>query len=184
MIEVEPLARGAGFEFSNEIDEQTIPTRYLAAIERGVRDTLDSGPLIGYPLTDIRVRLTGGSYDEEDSTEMAFGVSASMAIRKAAAEGQPVLLEPIMELEVVTPEAYVGDAISDLNSKRAKITGVNTEKGIQMVRAQVPLAEMFGYSTSLRSATQGRAHFTMQFLSYDSVPGPKAALIIKKIRGI
>ncbi|THB76077.1 MAG: elongation factor G [Desulfobulbaceae bacterium] len=184
VIEVEPLERGAGFEFSNEIDEQTIPAMYLEAIERGIKDTLDSGPLIGYPLTDIKVRLTGGSYDEEDSTEMAFGVSASMAIRKAAAEAQPVLLEPIMDLEVVTPEEYVGDAISDLNTKRAKITGVESEKDIQMVRAHVPLAEMFGYSTSLRSATQGRAHFTMQFLNYDAVPGPKAELIIKKIRGI
>jgi len=183
-IKVEPLERGAGFEFSNEIDEKIIPSQFLAAIERGIKDSLDSGPLVGYPLTDIKVRLVGGSYDEEASTEMAFGVSASMAIRKTAAEAQPVLLEPVMNLEVVTPEEYVGDAISDLNSKRAKITGVESEKDIQVVSAHVPLAEMFGYSTSLRSATQGRAHFSMQFLKYDVVPAAKAEAIINKIRGI
>jgi elongation factor G len=184
VLRIEPLERGAGFEFSSEIDETTIPSQFLAAIERGVKDTLDSGPLVGYPLTDIKVRLTGGSYDDEDSTEMAFGVSASMAIRKTTAEAQPVLLEPIMDLEVVTPEDYVGDAISDLNSKRAKITGVEAEKDIQIVRAHVPLSEMFGYSTSLRSATQGRAHFSMQFLNYDVVPKAKAKTIVNKIRGI
>ncbi|MFW2368351.1 MAG: elongation factor G [Desulforhopalus sp.] len=184
VLRIEPLERGAGFEFSNEIDEQTIPAEFLAAVERGVKDTLDSGPLVGYPLTDIKVRLIGGSYDDEDSTEMAFGVSASMAIRKTTAEAQPVLLEPIMDLEVVTPEEYVGDAISDLNSKRAKITGVEAEKDSQIVRAHVPLAEMFGYSTSLRSATQGRAHFSMQFLNYDVVPKAKAETIVNKIRGI
>ena len=184
VLRIEPLKRGSGFEFSNEIDEKTIPIEFLAAVERGVKDTLDSGPLVGYPLTDIKVRLIGGSYDDEDSTEMAFGVSASMAIRKTTTEAQPVLLEPIMDLEVVTPEEYVGDAISDLNSKRAKITGVEAEKDIQIVRAHVPLAEMFGYSTSLRSATQGRAHFSMQFLSYDVVPKGKAETIVNKIRGI
>ena len=184
VIKVEPLERGAGFEFVSEIDEKTIPSIYLAAIEKGIRDSLDSGPLVGYALTDLRVRLVGGSYDEEDSTEMAFGVSGSMAIRKAASEAAPVLLEPIMDLEVVTPEEYVGDAISDLNGKRAKITGVEAEKEIQLIHAHVPLAEMFGYSTSLRSATQGRAHFSMQFLNYDVVPASKAEVIVKKIRGI
>jgi elongation factor G len=166
------------------VDEQTIPSTFLAAIEKGVGDTLDSGPLIGYPLTDIGVRLTGGSYDEEDSTDMAFGVAASMALKKAAAEAQPVLLEPLMDLEVVTPEEYVGDAISDLNSKRGRITGIEAKDDLQIIRAHVPLAEMFGYSTSLRSATQGRAHFSLQFLQYDVVPAGKAELIIRKIRGI
>ena len=184
VLRIEPLERGSGFEFSNEIDEKTIPSEFLAAIERGVKDTLDSGPLVGYPLTDIRVRLVGGSYDDEDSTEMAFGVSASMAIRRTAADAKPELLEPIMDLEVVTPEDYVGDVISDLNTKRAKITGVQAEKDVQIIRAHVPLAEMFGYSTSLRSATQGRAHFSMQFVSYDVVPPGKAETIITKIRGI
>jgi elongation factor G len=184
VLRIEPLERGAGFVFSNEVDEATIPSTFLAAIERGVKDTLDSGPLIGYPLTDVKVRLTGGSYDEEDSTEMAFGVAAAMALRKAGMAAKPVLLEPVMDLEVVTPEEYVGEAIADLNSKRGRVTGIEAEKDVQIVRAHVPLAEMFGYSTSLRSATQGRAHFTMQFLEFDVVPEAKAQKIIKKIRGI
>ena len=183
-IQVRPQDRGSGVTFSSEVDEKTIPSAFLAAIERGVRDTLDSGPLVGYPLTDVHVTLTGGSYDEEDSTEMAFGVASAMALRKAVSEADPVLLEPVMDLEVVTPEEHVGDAISDLNTKRGKIVGIEAENDTQIVRALVPLAEMFGYSTSLRSATQGRANFSMQFKNYDVVPGAKAAVIIKKIRGI
>jgi len=184
VLKIEPLERGGGFIFSSEVDEKTIPSMFLAAIEKGVKDTLDSGPLIGYPLTDVRVTLTGGSYDEDDSTEMAFGVAAAMALRKAGVEADPVLLEPVMDLEIVTPEEYVGDAISDLNGKRGKVTGIEAENAVQVIKAHVPLAEMFGYSTSLRSATQGRANFTMQFLEYDVVPQPKAEVIIKKIRGI
>ena len=184
VLEVEPLDRGGGFVFSNEVDKDTIPSTFLAAIEKGVKDTLDSGPLIGHPLTDVKVRLTGGSYDDENSTEMAFGVAAAMALRRAGVEAEPVLLEPVMDLEVVTPEEYVGDAISDLNSKRGKVTGIAAENDIQVIKAHVPLAEMFGYSTSLRSATQGRANFSMQFLEYDVVPKAKAEVIIRKIRGI
>ncbi|WP_163339988.1 elongation factor G [Desulfopila sp. IMCC35008] len=184
IIEIEPLERGAGFEFVNEVDENTIPAQFLGAIEKGIRDSLDAGPLIGYPLTDIKVRLVGGSYHEEDSTDMAFGVSAGMAIRRASSEAGPALLEPVMDLVVVTPEEYMGDAIADLNSKRGKIVGVEAEGVLQNISANVPLAELFGYSTSLRSATQGRANFTMQFLEYDVVPAAKAEAIIKKIRGI
>jgi elongation factor G len=135
-------------------------------------------------LTDLKVSLVGGSYHDEESTEMAFGVSAAMAIRRAATEASPVLLEPLMDIEIVTPEEYLGDVMGDLNSKRAKITGVEAAGELQTVHAHVPLAEMFGYSTSLRSATQGRANFTMQFLEYDIVPAAKADVIIKKIRGI
>ncbi len=184
VLRIEPLARGGGIVFKSEVNEKTIPKVFLAAIERGVRDTLDSGPLVGYPLTDVRVHLTGGSYDEETSTEMAFGVAASMALRKAAGQAQPQLLEPVMDLEVVTPEDYVGEVIADINTKRGKITGIEAETDRQIIRAHVPLAEMFGYSTSLRSATQGRAHFSMQFLQYELVPPAKAEAIIKKIRGI
>ncbi len=184
ILEIAPLPRGKGLEFVNQVDEETIPSEFLGAIERGVRDSLDSGPLIGYPLTDLQVSLVGGSYHDEESTEMAFGVSAAMAIRRTAADAEPVLLEPLMDLEVVTPEDYLGDVMSDLNSKRAKVTGVEASNDLQIVHAHVPLAEMFGYSTSLRSATQGRANFTMQFLEYDVVPAAKAEAIIKKIRGI
>ncbi len=184
ILKVEPLARGKGLEFISRVDGEVIPDQFLQAIEKGITDSLDSGPLIGYPLTDLRVSLVGGSYHEEESTEMAFGVSASMAIRRASADADPVLLEPLMDLEVVTPEEYLGDVMSDLNSKRAKIAGVEALNNFQTVNAHVPLSEMFGYSTSLRSATQGRANFSMQFLEYDVVPAAKAEAIIKKIRGI
>lgn len=184
VLGVEPLARGAGFIFVNKISEKEIPKEYLKAIEKGVVDCLDAGPLIGYPLTDIKVTLVGGSYHEDDSTEMAFGIAASMAIRRAVAEANPVLLEPLMRVEVTTPEQYLGEVINDLNSKKAKIGIVDNVKDLQILHAQVPLSEMFGYSTSLRSITQGRANFTMFFLAYDVVPPVKADVIIKKIRGI
>ncbi len=184
IIEIEPAGRGTGFEFVSSVDEGQIPKEYLASIRKGIFETLDSGPLIGYPLTDLKVSLTGGSYHEDESTEMAFGISASMAIRRASADADPKLLEPVMSLEVVTPEEYIGDVISDLNSKRGKIIGVRAENDLQVLKGVVPLAEMFGYSTSLRSSTQGRATFTMQFFEYDVVPVSRADDIIKKIRGI
>jgi elongation factor G len=184
VLEVEPLERGAGIVFESVIDDTLIPRAFLASIEKGVVDSLDAGPLVGYPLTDIRVKLVDGSYHEEESTDMAFGVAGAMAIRRATAEAEPKLLEPVMSLEVITPEEYLGDVISDLNSKRGKVVGVNPEMNVQVVEAEVPLSEMFGYSTSLRSATQGRANFTMQFLEYEVVPAPRAEIIIKKIRGI
>ncbi len=184
VIEVEPLKRGSGIIFETDVDKSLIPAEFLGAIEKGVVDSLDAGPLVGYPVTDIKVRLVDGSYHEEESTEMAFGVAGAMAIRRATAEADPNLLEPIMSLEVTTPEEYVGDVISDLNSKRGKIVGVVAETNFQVLKVEVPLAQMFGYSTSLRSATQGRANFTMQFLEYDVVPAQRAEKIIKKIRGI
>jgi elongation factor G len=181
---VEPLSRGAGFVFECKVNEEQIPKIYLQAIEKGIVDSLDAGPLIGYPLTDMKVSVIGGSYHDDDSTEMAFGISASMAIRRAVAEAKPVLLEPVMSVEVVTPEQYLGDVISDLNSKRAKIGVVESQRDLQVVHAQAPLAELFGYSTSLRSATQGRASFTMRFFEYDGVPSAKAEIIVNKFRGI
>ncbi|MEW6711305.1 MAG: elongation factor G [Candidatus Riflebacteria bacterium] len=184
VLQVEPLVRGAGFSFVNKVSEVQIPNEFLRAIEKGIVDSLDAGPLIGYPLTDIGVNLIGGSYHEEDSTEMAFGISASMALRRAVAEAKPLLLEPVMMVEVTTPEQYLGDVINDLNSKRAKIGVVEGRQDLQILHANVPLSEMFGYSTTLRSITQGRANFTMFFLEYDAVPGLKADIIVKKIRGI
>jgi elongation factor G len=184
IIEIEPLERGEGVQFVTKIDDTLIPQQFLGSIEKGIIDSLDSGPLIGYPLTDIKVSLIGGSCHEEESTEMAFGIAGAMAIRRASVDADPKLLEPVMDLEVTTPEEYIGDVIADVNSKRGRIVGVNAEGGLQTLKAHVPLAEMFGYSTSLRSATQGRANFTMQFLEYDVVPAQKAEKIIKKIRGI
>jgi len=183
-LEVSSLERGAGFQFENRIPEGNIPADFIPAIERGVAGSLDSGVLIGFPTTDIRVSLVDGSYHEENSSEQAFGVAASMALRNALGQAGPVLLEPVMELEITLPEASLGDVVADLNSKRAKILGMDARQdGVQVVSAQVPLAEMFGYSTSLRSATQGRASFNMQFATYDKVPGKIAEKIIKRIKG-
>jgi elongation factor G len=183
-LELESAPRGSGFTFESRITREQVPAQFLEAIERGVIDSLDSGPLIGFPLVDLKVALVDGSYHEEDSTEMAFGVAATMAMRKGAAEASPILLEPIMDLEVIVPEEYLGEVMSDLNAKRAKINGVESRHNVQVVKAHVPLAEMFGYSTDLRSATQGRATFTMQFTAYDRVPEHLAKKVISRIRGI
>jgi elongation factor G len=183
-LELEPAERGAGFTFEGRITAEQVPVQFLEAIEQGVKDSLDSGPLIGFPLVDLKVALVDGSYHDEDSTGMAFGVASTMAMRKGATEASPILLEPLMDLEVIVPEEYLGDVMSDLTSKRAKINGVESRKNYQVVKAHVPLAEMFGYSTDLRSATQGRATFSMQFIAYDRVPEKKAVAIIHRIRGI
>jgi elongation factor G len=183
-LEVSPLDRGSGFVFLNRIPAGNIPAEFIPAIERGIAGSLDSGFLIGFPTTDIQVSLVDGSYHEENSSEQAFGVAASIAVRNALAKASPVLLEPVMELEIVVPEASLGDVVGDLSSKRARIMGMDVRRdGVQVVTAQVPLAEMFGYSTSLRSATQGRASFSMQFAAYDRVPDKIAEKIIKRIKG-
>ncbi len=183
-IELRPAESGSGKSFHSAVDPKTIPAQFIEAVEKGVLDSLDSGPLIGYPVIDIEAHLVGGSYDEERSTEMAFGVAATMACRKAALDGEPRLFEPVMNLEVVTPEDYLGDVINDLNKKRAQISGVETDNNRQVVKAKVPLSEMFGYSTDLRSATQGRATFSMQFSRFIEVPAKRAEEIIHKIRGV
>lgn len=184
-LEVSPLERGAGYMFKSEIDEEQIPEEFIPAIQKGIEGCKDGGPLLGFPVMDVQVTLTGGSYHEEDSTEQAFGVAAAIAFRKAAAKANPDLLEPLMDVEVILPEQYLGDVIGDLNSRRAKINGMDSrDNGFQVINAQVALAEMFGYSTDLRSITQGRANYTMQFASYGIVPENRAQKIIKKVKGI
>ncbi|PIE59285.1 MAG: elongation factor G [Desulfobulbus propionicus] len=183
-IELKPCARGTGVRFVKQVDENKIPLEFREAIEKAVLDSLDSGPLIGYPITDVEAILVGGSYDEDRSTEMAFGIAATIASRKAAAEALPVLLEPLMNLEVITPEEYLGEVINDLNKKGAQIAGVETEDNRQTVQAKVALSEMFGYSTDLRSVTQGRAIFTLQFSTFAEMPTKKAEGIIQKIKGV
>jgi len=184
VLKVEPLERSEGIVFESHVNDNQIPSEFLGAIEKGIRDSLDAGPLIGYPVTDIKVSLIGGSYIDDESTEMAFGISSAMAIRRVTANAKPLLLEPIMNLEITCPDEYLGDMMNDLNSKRARVVGVETNDGLQVVRAYAPLSQMFGYSTSLRSATQGRASFTMQFEKYDVVQQNRADEIIRKIRGI
>ncbi len=183
-LEIVPGEKGSGQVFESCVEDRQIPTIYLDAIKKGVFASLDSGPIIGYPMLDVKVRLIGGSYDEEKSTEMAFGIAATTACRKAVALGEPVLMEPVMDLEVVTPETYLGDVINDLNKKRAQVNGVEAEQNVQIVHAKAPLAELFGFSTDLRSATQGRATFTMIFSEFAALPAKQAEMIIHKIKGV
>ena len=179
-IEIEPLERGAGFEFVDDITGGTIPREYIKPIEAGIREAAEGGILAGYPLVDFRATLVDGSYHEVDSSEMAFKIAGSLAFKEAAARAKPVLLEPMMRIEVVTPEAYMGDVIGDLNARRGQIEGMEPQKADRVIRALVPLAEMSGYATTLRSLSQGRATYSMEPSHYQEVPGSIAEEIRKR----
>jgi elongation factor G len=178
VIEVEPLERGQGFVFENAIVGGVIPKEFIPSVEKGVREAMQSGVLAGYPVVDVKVRLFDGSYHEVDSSDIAFQIAGSIAFKEAMKKADPVLLEPIMEVEVETPDDYVGDVIGDLNSRRGKIVGMENKGVITVVKAYVPLAEMFGYATTLRSLTQGRGTFIMKFSHYEEVPQHVAEQII------
>ena len=182
-IEFSPNEEGAGFEFENGIVGGVVPREYIPAVEAGLRDSLDNGVIAGYPLIDIKARLFDGSYHDVDSNEMAFKVAASMALKNAISKVRPVLLEPIMRVEVVIPEEYLGDIMGDITSRRGRVEGMDARGNAQVVRAMVPLAEMFGYATSLRSNTQGRGVFSMHFDHYEEVPKSISEEIIKKNKG-
>jgi elongation factor G len=169
-LRVEPRTPGDGFEFENEIKGGSIPREYVPAVEKGVREALESGVLAGYPMVDVKVALYDGSYHEVDSSEMAFKIAASMAFKEACRKASPALLEPIMSVEVVVPEEFMGDVIGNLSGRRGRIQGMEPRAAAQVVRAEVPLKEMFGYATDLRSMTQGRASYTMQFGRYEQAP--------------
>jgi elongation factor G len=171
----EPLTRGEGFVFENAIVGGVVPREYIPAVETGVVEAMQQGIVAGHPVVDVKAILYDGSYHEVDSSELAFKIAASMAFKEATKKAQPVILEPVMSVEVVVPPEYMGDVIGDLNSRRGKIRGMEDRAGAKVVTAQVPLAEMFGYATDLRSRTQGRATFTMQFALYDEVPAQKQA---------
>jgi elongation factor G len=181
-LSVEPNP-GGGYEFVDEITGGRIPREYIQPTNQGVQSALDSGVLAGYPTVDVKVRLVDGQYHDVDSSEMAFKIAGQAGFRKAAEQAKPVLLEPIMSVEVVTPEEYMGDVMGDLSSRRGRIAGMEARGNTQVVTASVPLSEMFGYSTDLRSRTQGRATYTMQFDSYQQVPENIASEIIKRVRG-
>jgi elongation factor G len=182
-IKLEPQQPGAGFEFVDAIKGGTIPREYIPAVEKGIREATDSGALAGYPVVDVRVTLFDGSYHDVDSSEIAFKIAGSMAFKEATRKANPVLLEPIMAVEVVVPEEFMGDVIGDLSSRRGKVLGMNTRPAAQAIDARVPLAQMFGYATDLRSMTQGRATYTMQFSHYEPVPAAVAEGIIAKFTG-
>ncbi len=181
-LEVEPLERGAGVKFENKIVGGVIPKEFIPAVEAGVREAAENGVIAGYPMVDVLVRLVDGSYHEVDSSEMAFKIAGSIGFKAAASKAHPVLLEPIMRVEVVTPEEFLGDVLGDLNSRRGHIEGMEPRANAQVVRALVPLAEMFGYATELRSRTQGRATFSMEFSQYQPVPKEIGAGILAKAR--
>ncbi|MFO7296310.1 MAG: elongation factor G [Clostridia bacterium] len=179
-LEVEPLEPGKGFEFVNKIVGGVIPKEYIPAVESGVREAMESGVLAGYPVIDVRVTVFDGSYHEVDSSEMAFKIAASMAFKEAMQKADPVLLEPIMKVEVTVPEEYMGDVIGDISSRRGRIEGTELRGNTQVIKAYVPLAEMFGYATDLRSKTQGRGNYVMQMSHYEEVPKNLVEKIIKK----
>ncbi len=183
VLAVEPSEPGAGFEFINKIVGGAIPREYIPAVEKGVRERMETGVLAGYPMRDVRVTLLDGSYHEVDSNEMAFKIAASMGFQDACKKADPVLLEPIMKVEVLVPQEYMGDVIGNLNGRRGKIQGMKVRAGSQAIEAAVPLSEMFGYATDLRSRTQGRATYSMEFDRYEQVPKQIAEAIIAKYRG-
>ena len=178
VINVEPAPKGAGFVFEDRIVGGRIPKEFIGPVERGVRDAMSSGAVAGYPLIDIKVELVDGSYHDVDSSEMAFRIAGSMALREGVRRARPVLLEPVMDVEVVTPGDYMGDIMGDLSSRRGRVGGMTERAGARVIGASVPLGEMFGYSTSLRSMSQGRAVYTMQFSHYDRVPRSKSEEIV------
>jgi len=174
VINVEPGEPGSGFVFEDKIVGGVIPREYIGPVENGIREALENGVLAGYPVIDVKVELVYGSYHDVDSSEMAFKIAGSMAIKEAVRKAKPVLLEPVMDVEVVTPAEYMGDLIGDLSSRRGRVGGMTERAGARVIGASVPLGEMFGYSTTLRSLSQGRAVYTMQFAHYEEVPKSKA----------
>jgi elongation factor G len=182
-IRVEPLPTGSGFEFVNDVYGGSIPKEYIAPAEAGMKEALEGGILAGYPMSDLKVSLYDGSYHDVDSSEIAFKIAGSLAIKEAVRRAHPVLLEPIMAVEVVVPEEYMGDVIGDLNSRRGRIEGLELRGTSQIIKANVPLSEMFGYATDLRSRTQGRGSFTMHFGRYEEVPASLAEEIVSRVQG-
>jgi elongation factor G len=183
VINLAPGASGSGFIFENKIVGGTIPREYINPTEAGIREAMDNGTLAGYPIIDLTVQLIDGSFHDVDSSEMAFKIAGSMALKEAVRRASPVLLEPIMEVEVVTPSDYMGDIIGDLSSRRGKIDGMADRAGARVIEAHVPLGEMFGYSTTLRSMSQGRAVYSMQFGHYDEVPKAVSEEIVSANHG-
>jgi elongation factor G len=183
VINLEPTGPGGGYEFVDLIKGGKVPREYIPSVDDGIEEALDQGIVAGYPLVDVRATLIDGSFHEVDSSEMAFKIAGSMALQEAARKAGVKLLEPVMEVEVTTPEDYMGDVIGDLNSRRGKVEGMTQRGNSQVIRAQVPMSEMFGYATDLRSKTQGRATYSMQFHSYQDVPDSIAEEIVASRRG-
>jgi elongation factor G len=183
VINVEPNEAGKGYHFENKIVGGVIPREYIPSVDKGMKEAIANGIIAGYPLEDVRVELVFGSYHDVDSSEMAFKIAGSMAIQKACKEANPKLMEPIMKVEVIVPEEYLGDVMGDINSRRGKVEGMNQRKDAHVINANVPLSSMFGYVTDLRSITQGRAVFHMEFSHYNQVPASIEKEILEKVHG-
>jgi elongation factor G len=184
LIEIEPLPPGSGFEFIDDIFGGAIPKEYIKPVQEGIQEAMERGALAGYELVDIRARLYDGSYHEVDSSELAFKIAGSLAFQDAVKRADPVLLEPIMKVEIVTPEEYLGAITGNITARRGRIERVEALPGTQVITAMVPLSEMFGYATDLRSQTQGRATYTMHFSCYEEIPKSVAEAIIAKVTGV
>ena len=183
VLMLEPTGPGGGYEFVDKISGGVIPREYIPAVDQGIREAMQGGVMAGYPLVDVRATLIHGSYHDVDSSEMAFKIAGSMALKEGVRKAKPCLLEPIMAVEVVTPEDFLGDVIGDINSRRGHVEGMEQRGNAQTIKAKVPLANMFGYVGDLRSRTQGRANYSMQFDSYQQVPPNIAEEIIARVRG-
>jgi elongation factor G len=180
VIKLEPAEKGAGYEFIDKIVGGTIPREYIKSVDAGIRETLDTGIYAGFPVVDVKATLFDGSYHDVDSSEMAFKIAGSMAVKDAFTKADPAILEPIMRVEATMPEEFMGDVIGDLNSRRGQIEGMESRGNAQVVRAFVPLAQMFGYVTDLRSMSQGRATSSMEFSHYAEVPASLASELVQK----
>jgi elongation factor G len=178
-LRIEPMESGGGYEFVNEVVGGTVPKEFIPAVDKGIREAMQSGIIAGYPVVDVKVTLYDGTYHDVDSSETAFKIAGSMGFREGIARAKPTLLEPIMKVEVMTPEEYMGDVIGDLNSRRGIVHGMDDTASGKQIKAEVPLSQMFGYSTDLRGATQGRATYSMEFAHYSEVPATVAAAMGK-----
>jgi elongation factor G len=184
VLDLEPLGPGGGYEFVNKIKGGLIPQEYIPAVDQGIQEAMESGVLAGYPVVDVRAILVDGSYHEVDSSEIAFKIAGQMAFRDGARRADPVLLEPVMSFEVLTPEEFMGEVMGDVTSRRGRIEHIDERAGMRAIRVLVPLAELFGYATDLRSRTQGRAsHTPMQLHAYQEVPAQIAREIVARVRG-
>ena len=183
VIEIEPLPPGTGFKFIDKITGGSIPKEYIPAIENGIKEAMEKGYVAGFPMVDLKVILNDGSYHDVDSSEMSFKIAGSLAFQNTVTKARPVVLEPVMKVEVIVPDEYMGEVIGDINSRRGRIMGMEAKAGGQVIDSEVPLSEMFGYATRLRSLTQGRGNFTMQFDHYQQVPKEVSEKIVAKSKG-
>jgi elongation factor G len=182
-LEVDPLEPGSGIEFKDKTVGGVVPREYIGAVEAGAREACEGGVVAGYPLVDLRISLVDGSYHEVDSSEMAFKIAGSIGLKRAVERAKPRILEPVMAVEVVTPDAFLGTIVGDLNARRGRIDGIEPRAGGQVIQAHVPLAEMFGYATDLRSSSEGRATYSMEFSHYEPVSQEVAKTVLAKTRG-